>query len=162
MKSFAAGTYGISLLDRDSVEGIPWQKERYESRAAHCTPSCHSLCLSKAAQRCLETLGCSDGVKDNLRAGMETNGMERKQVILDYFSRALTKQPAGPHTDTSSHRPVKTSVGETTSCSKIPSLPIWATTALSSPGETPCRSFGWCHRAVLHISCKTHCLGCCC
>lgn len=33
---------------------------------------------------------------------MEPYGMERKPVILDYFSRALRKQPAGPHTDTSS------------------------------------------------------------
>lgn len=114
-----------------------------------------SIRLPKGA---CKPLGCSDGVKDTPGAGTEANGMERKPVISDYFSRTLREQPAGPHTDTSRHRPVKTSVGETTSCSKSPSLSVWAATAFSSPGETPCRSCirCWCHRTVLHISNEMH------
>lgn len=73
--------------------------------------------------------------------------MERKPTILDYFLGALRKQPAGPHTDTSSHRPVETSVGETASCSKIP---------CGQPQHFPAQEKHLVG-AVLHISSKPHC-----
>lgn len=133
------------------------KRQEWQQGSPQHTPLPQPAASARLPKGACKPLGCSDGVKDNPGAGIEANGMERTPVILDYFSRALRKQPAGPHTDTSSHRPVKTSVGETTSCSKIPSLPMWATTAFSSPGGTPCRSCisHWCHRAALHISNKT-------
>lgn len=159
-QSFAAVTSGISLLGRGSVEGryLGKRQEWQQGNPQH-NPLPQPAASARLPKGACKPLGCSDGVKDNPGAGTEANDMERTPVILDYFSRALSKQPAGPHTDTSSHILVKTSVGETTSCSKIPSLPMWATTAFSSPGETPCRSCisHWCHRAALHISNKTHC-----
>lgn len=122
-----------------------------------------SIRLPKGA---CKPLGCSDGVKDTPGAGTEANGMERKPVISDYFSRALREQPAGPHTDTSSHRPVKTSVGETTSCSKLPPCPCGQPQHFPAQGKhlvgvvSDAGATELCCTSAMR--CTTKCLGCFC
>lgn len=149
LKSFAAGTSGISLLGRGSVEGRYLGKKTGMGAGE---PTAHPKPQAAASARLPR--GTCDGVKDNPRTGTEANAMERKPMILDYFSRALRQQPAGPHTDTPSHRPVKTSVGETASCSKIP---------CGQPQHFPAQEehlVGVVSDAgppELHISSKTHC-----
>lgn len=79
-------------------------------------------------------------------------------MILDYFSRALREQPAEPHTHTSSHKTVKTNMGETTPRSKAPSLPLWATTAFPAQGKhlVGVASDPGAVELYWHVSSKTH------